>query len=201
MKKITSVLLSVVFVVLIVGSVKSTNADHTEFQGQGIFTNQGDANIIESWKSKYQVNLQVILRTGDGQLINVTESTSQAALINHKITDDIFDKLMGEKEIITVDGIKYEKVQYKYDPSLEFRYLGLYPIFSEIRFEFKENAADIAKMNTMTKEYSIWKIHYCATFEGHGYTCIPVFQVLVPTMTLNATDVVSHQWTILRQMN
>ena len=136
MKKITSVLLSVVFVVLIVGSVKSTNADHIEFQGQGIFTNQGDTNIVESWKTEYHVNLQVILRTGDGQLINVTESTSQAALINHKITDEIFDKLMGEKEIITVDGIKYEKVQYKYDPSLEFRYLGLYPIFSEIRFEF-----------------------------------------------------------------
>ena len=201
MKKIIPILLSVVFVVLIVGSVKSTNADHTEFQGQGIFTNQGDANIIESWKSKYQVNLQVILRTGDGQLINVTESTSQAALINHKITDDIFDKLMGEKEIITVDGIKYEKVQYTHSPSLEYRYLGLYPIFSEIRFEFKENPNDSDKMSTIKKEYSVWKIHYCATFEGHVYTCIPVFQAFTVVELVTPTDVVTHQWTILRVLN
>ena len=38
---------------------------------------------------------------------------------------------MGEKEIITIDNIKYEKVQYTYTPTLEHRFMGLYPIFSE----------------------------------------------------------------------
>ena len=193
-------LLSSILVALIVGSVESTNADHTE-PGQGIFTDEGDANITESWGSEYQINLQIVLRSGDGQLINVTESTANGAFIDHKITDDIFDKLMGEKEYVTIDGIQYEKVQYTYSPSLEYRYLGLYPIFSEMRFEFKENPDDLYKMNTKTKEYSIWKIHYCANFEGHGMSCIPVFQTLVPTMTLEPGDVVTHQWTILREMN
>ena len=59
----------------------------------------------------------------------------------------------------------------------------------------------LAKMNEKIKDYSIWKIHYCATFEGHGYQCIPIFQILVPNMTLEPHDVVTQQWTILRELN
>ena len=44
---------------------------------------------------------------------------------------------MGEKEIITIDNIKYEKVQYIFSPTLEQRFLGLYPIFSAITLEFE----------------------------------------------------------------
>jgi len=51
------------------------------------------------------------------------------------------------------------------------------------------------------KDFAMWKIHYCATFEGHGFSCIPVFQDLVPTITLEEHDVVTHQWTILRALN
>jgi len=54
------------------------------------------------------------------------------------------------------------------------------------------------------KDYSLWKIHYCADFAsiGHdGLQCIPIFQALVPTITLEATDVITQQWTILRELN
>ena len=47
-------------------------------------------------------------------------------------------------------------------------------------------------------------MHYCADFAniGHdGLQCIPIFQVLIPTMTLEPTDVITHHWTILRVMN
>ena len=185
---------------LIVCSVQPVVADHVE--PGGIYKNYGDVNLVTTTQeSKWQVNLQIILRTADGQLINVTESTASAAYIPHKITDHVFDTLMGEKEIITIDNTKYEKVQYRYTPTLEHRFMGLYPIFSEnYDLEFKSTPEAREKMHEH-KDFSMWKIHYCATFEGHGFSCIPIFQDLVPTMTLAQHDIVTHQWTILRALN
>ena len=200
MKKFTALLLSVILVTLIAGSVQSIYADHLE-QDQGIFVSDAEVILATTEDSNYQVYLQMVLRNGDDQLINVTESTANGSFIPHKITDHVFDTLMGEKEIITIDNIKYEKVQYIFSPTLEHRWTGFYPIFSEIPLEFKYEEGAVAKMNKKIKNYSIWKIQYCAAFEGHGYTCIPVFQALIPTMTLEPDDVVTQQWTILREMN
>ena len=201
MKKFTALLLSVIFVTLIAGSVQSIAADHLE-PGQGIFVDDAEVNLATTEDSNYQVYLQMVLRNGDDQLINVTESTANGAYISHEITDHVFDTLMGEKEIITIDNIKYEKVQYIFSPTLEQRFLGLYPIFSAITLEFvSEPGPQSIKLYEESQDYSIWKIHYCAEFEGHGFHCIPIFQVLVPTMTLEPSDVVTHQWTILRELS
>ena len=201
MKKFTALLLSVIFVTLIAGSVQSIAADHLE-PGQGIFVDDAEVNLATTEDSNYQVYLQMVLRNGDDQLINVTESTANGAYISHEITDHVFDTLMGEKEIITIDNIKYEKVQYIFSPTLEQRFLGLYPIFSAITLEFiSEPGPQSIKLYEESQDYSIWKIHYCAEFEGHGYHCVPIFQVLVPTMTLEPSDVVTHQWTILRELS
>ena len=200
MKKFTIALLSVIFVTLIAGSVQSVTADHLE-PGQGIFKEESEVELVTTHGSNYQIYLQTVFRNGDDQLINVSETTEIGMYIPHKITDHVFDTLMGKKEIITIDNIKYEKVQYIFSPTLEHRWTGFYPIFSEIPLEFKYEEGAVAKMNKKIKNYSIWKIHYCAAFEGHGYTCIPVFQALVPTMTLEPDDVVTQQWTILREMN
>ena len=200
MKKFTMVLSSVIFTILIGCSTQSVIADHSE-PGDGIYKDYGDVNIVTTKDSKWQVNLQTILRTGDGQLINVTESMAMAAYIPHRITDHVFDTLMGEKEIITIDNTKYEKVQYTFTPTLEHRFMGLYPIFSEnYDLEF-ESTPEAREQMHKQKDYSMWKIHYCATFEGHGFSCIPIFQDLVPTITLEEHDVVTHQWTILRILN
>ncbi len=201
MKKFTMPLLSVIFVTLIAGSVQSIAADHLE-QDQGIFVSDAEVNLATTEDSNYQVYLQMVLRNGDDQLINVTESTANGSFIPHKITDHVFDTLMGEKEIITIDNIKYEKVQYIFSPTLEQRFLGLYPIFSELTLEFiSEPGPQSIKLYEESQDYSIWKMHYCAEFEGHGYHCVPIFQVLVPTMTLEPSDVVTHQWTILRELS
>ena len=221
MKWFTVPFLGFIFTVLLIGSVQSVSADHLE-SDQGIFKDVKDVNLRgtkvvagvlgdppdfyyePSWgsnnTSNYQVYLQTALRNGDGHLICIIESTVTAAYIPHKITDHVFDTLMGKKELITIDNIKYEKVQYIFSPTLEHRWTGFYPIFSEIPLEFKYEEGTVAKMNKKIKNYSIWKIHYCAAFEGHGYTCIPVFQALVPTMTLEPDDVVTQQWTILREL-
>jgi len=193
------VLFSTIFVALIACSVQSVTADHLE-PGQGIYVNDGTVNLVVSTDTKFQVYLQAVIRNVDGQLINVTESTTTGAYIPHKITDDVFDTLMGEKEIVTIDDIKYEKVQYTYAPTLEQRFIGLYPIYTEISLEFTYEEDSFTKLQR-DKDYSLWKIHHCATFKGHDYDCIPVFQVLVPTMTLQTGDVVTQQWTILREMD
>ena len=194
-------LLSVIFVTLIAGSVQSISADHLE-PGQGIFVDDAEVNLATTEDSNYQVYLQMVLRNGDDQLINVTESTANGSFIPHKITDHVFDTLMGEKEIITIDNIKYEKVQYIFSPTLEQRFLGLYPIFSAITLEFvSEPGPQSIKLYEESQDYSIWKIHYCADFKDHGYHCVPIFQVLVPTMTIEPDDVVTHQWTVLRVLN
>ena len=200
MKKFTIALLGVIFVTLIAGSIQSISADHLE-PGQGIFKEESGVELVTTHGSNYQIYLQTVFRNGDDQLINVSETTEIGMYIPHKITDHVFDTLMGKKEIITIDNIKYEKVQYIFSPTLEQRWTGLYPIFSEIPLEFKYEQGAVAKMNKKIKNYSIWKIQYCAAFEGHGYTCIPVFQTLIPTMTLEPDDVVTQQWTILREMN
>ena len=195
-----TIVLSAVFLTFIAYSGQSVIADHSE-PGEGIYKDYGDVHIVTTNDSKWQINLQTILRTGDGQLINVTESSGTAAYIPHEITDHVFDTLMGEKEIITIDNIKYEKVQYTFTPTLEHRFLGLYPIFSEnYDLEF-ESTPEAREQMHKKKDYSMWKIHYCATFEGHGFSCIPVFQDLIPTMTLEEHDVITHQWTILRALN
>ena len=196
-------LLSVIFVALITGSIQSVTADHLE-PGQGIFKDRSDVDLVTTHDSDYQVYLQAVLRNGDGQLINVTETTATGAYIPHEITDYVFDMLMGKKEIIIIDNIKYEKVQYTFSPTLEQRWIGMYPIFEEVPIKIKVEGLAEDEVFNVTKDHALWKIHYCADFSsiGHnGLQCIPIFQVLVPTITLEPGDVVTHQWTILRIMN
>ncbi len=199
MKKFIIILLSIISITLIASSIGFVAADHLE-PGQGIFKDDAEVNLIVSKDTKFKVYLQVVTRNEDGQLVNVIESTATAAYIPHKITDDVFDTLMGKKEIVTIDNIKYEKVQYTFTPTLEQRFMGLYPIYTEIAIEFTYAGDTLTKMQ-IDKDYSLWKIHHCATFRGHNYDCVPVFQVLVPTITLKSGDVVTQQWTILRELS
>jgi len=203
MKKFTVVLLGAIFVTLIACSIQSISADHES--GEGIFKDKSEVNLVTTQDSDYQVYLQAVLRNGDGQLINVTENTKTAAYIPHEISDYVFDTLMGEKEIVTIDNIKYEKVQYIFSPTLEQRWMGMYPISEQIKINIEMEGDALEQVNTKTKNYSLWKIHYCADFAdiGHpdGLQCIPIFQVLVSTLILEPTDVITQQWTILRELN
>ena len=203
MKWLVIPLLGVFFVTLIAGSTQSVTADHLE-PSQGIFKDRSNVDLVTTHNSDYQVYLQAVLRNGDGQLINVTETTATGAYIPHEITDYVFDMLMGKKEIIIIDNIKYEKVQYTFSPTLEQRWIGMYPIFEEVPIKIKVEGLAEDKVFNVTKDHALWKIHYCADFSSighHGLQCIPIFQVLVPTITLEPGDVVTHQWTILRIMN
>lgn len=194
MKKISKALLIIVFPILISGSIQSISADHLEFDGKGIFTNQDNVNLVSDEGSKFQIHLQVIVRDADGRLVSVLESSS-GQYLQHELTDGLFDQRMGEKEIITVDDVKYEKARVTDTPSIDQRLVGLYPILTETPME-------ITIETSKHQEWlAAWKIHYCAEFKEHGLKCIPIFQTLVPTASLTETDVVVNQWTILREIN
>ena len=201
MKGFTIALVGIIFVVLIACSVQSISADHTE-PGKGVFINENKVDITTTQNSNYKIYLQTVLRNADGQLINVTESTESGAYVPHKISDDAFDTLMGKKEIVTIDNIKYEKVQYTFTPTLVQRWTAIYPLFSEVVIEFKVEEDARIDMNSYVKDYSIWKLQHCADWgDDHGLSCIPLFQVLVPTITLEPDDVITLNWTILRELN
>ena len=192
-------LLSITFVLLITGSIQSVTADHLE-PGQGIFKNERAIEFVPTNDSNYQIYLQTVLRNGDGQLISVAEGM-YGFVIQHQVTDHVFDTLMGKKEIVTIDNIKYEKVQYTFSPTLEQRTVKTYPIFEEFPIEYTVEEDVRAQLKEQDQNYYRWIIDYCATFKGHVYTCIPMFQSFAPVEHVTYTDVITHQWTILRVLN
>ena len=161
MKRFTIGLLGVIFVTLIAGSIQSISADHLE-PGQGIFKEESEVELVTTYGSNYQIYLLTVLRNGDGQLISVTETTEIGAYLPHKVTDHVFDTLMGKKEIVTIDNIKYEKVQ---------------SLFS------------LKAKSPVSYSMMFLKIE------------IHIFQVLVPSIILEPDDVITQQWTILRELN
>ena len=154
-------LLGVIFVTLIAGSIQSISADHLE-PGQGIFKEESEVELVTTYGSNYQIYLLTVLRNGDGQLISVTETTEIGAYLPHKVTDHVFDTLMGKKEIVTIDNIKYEKVQ---------------SLFS------------LKAQSPVSYSMMFLKIE------------IHIFQVLVPSIILEPDDVITQQWTILRELS
>jgi len=123
--------------------------------------------------AEYQFHLQMVLRDSDGRLISVTESTN-GYYIPHAVTDEAFDIHFGEKEIVIVDNIKYEKVQYREEYSLDLplKLMFFIPAILEVSYGSE----------TVTLEAFI-------------------FQAFVPLVYLEEDDVVDTQWTIFRKLN
>ena len=179
-KKFTIILLGAIFVALIAGSVQSISADHES--GKGIFKNEHEVELADTKNTNYQVYLQAVLRNGDGHLISVVESTASAGHIAHKLTDDIFDTLMGEKEIVIIDNIKYEKVQYVNAPS-------------------EDKYDDWSGADIMVEYFLISALMLCGEIHGHDPQCMPVFQSSTHAILLTETDVATNHWTILRVLD
>ena len=178
MKEFVMLLLGTVFVLLLVCSIESVAADHLE-PGDGIWKDENRVNLVTTKDSKYQVHLQVEVRNAQGQLISITE-TSYVNHIPHEITDNTFDTMLGKKEIITSDNVKYEKVQYT-------------------------GTLDIEQLLPPSKKPSHfignWVISLCKVFDKHGYTCISPWQANPAFVSLEEDDVVKNHWTILRIIN
>ena len=123
--------------------------------------------------SEYQFHLQVVLRDADGGLISVTESTN-GYYIPHDVTDQVFDNDFGEKEVVIVDNVKYEKVKFteQYSLDLPYKLMFFIPIAIEVNDGSKTVIVDAN-----------------------------IFQAFVPLVYLEADYVIDTQWTILRESN
>ena len=178
MKKFVTSLLGTIFVILLANSTESVAADHME-SGDGIWKDENHVNLVTTKDSKYQVHLQVEVRNAQGQLISITE-TSYVNHIPHEITDNVFDTMLGKKEIITIDNIKYEKVQYV-------------------------GTLDIEQLLPPSKRPSHfignWVISLCQVFDKHGYDCVSPWQANSSFVSLEEDDIVKNYWTILRIIN
>ena len=127
--------------------------------------------------SEYQFHLQVTLRDADGMLISVTETTN-GYYIPHDITDEGFDNCFGsnicKKEIVVVDNIKYEKVQFteKYSVDLPLKFMFFIPAILEVSYGPETVLVDAN-----------------------------IFQAFSPLVYLEENNVINTQWTIFRVLN
>ena len=181
MKGFATSFLGVIFTVLLIGSVQSASADHLE-PGKGIFKDKDDVNLIPAKDSKYFTHVQVLVRDTHGQLVSVVES-SYGFVIPHEITDHFFDTLKGKRdltnhslEIITIDSIKYEKLQ----------------------FTGTVNTKSFMPRGSDTTFFGAWRIQHCGEFVGHGNGCIPVFTTNTSHVSITEKDIITNQWTIFK---
>ena len=163
MGKFFKIMLIPIFTALIAGSIHDVLAE----------------NITDIFKpvpiknSEYNFHLQVVLRDTDGGLISVTESTN-GYYIPHDVTDQVFDNDFGEKEIVIVNNIKYEKAQFteQYSLDLPYKLMFFIPIAIEVSDGSKTVIIDAN-----------------------------IFQAFVPLVYLEEDYVIDTQWTILRELN
>ena len=172
MKKLTVVLISVIFTTLIIGSIQLISADHLE-PGLGIFKNEKVINTISTEDSKYQIYVIVEIRNVQGELISITEVT-RGIHIAHEITDFVFNEKLGEKEVIMIDNIKYEKVQF-----------AVSHVFDEHTSSF----------------HGMWFFPICGEIGGHSDVCLRIFQVDTAWVHIDEDDDVKNHWTVLREIN
>ena len=176
MKKITVVLLSAIFV-LVIGSIQYISADDST-DNQVTSMDKSDVSISSTRDSKFQLHIQVMVRNAQGQLIGVTEAI-HGVYVPHKITDDVFDSLFGERKIVTVGGIKYEKVQFN------DHFKGAMVLAGE---------AGVG---------GLWLVQTCGelVIEHLGFQCANIFEMRTNQVVLESDDTISTYWTILRAMN
>ena len=169
---------------LAIGSIQYASADHS-LGGNGIFMDENNVNLATTKDSKFLLHLQIIVRDGQGQLVSVTEAT-HGSYIPHRVTDQVFDEFLSEKEIINIDKIRYERGQLVQTAPVQ-------------DYTFKKTFEDIQ---------SYWGIEYCMSAanwdeihgDGHGRTCIPIFQTKTPHVSLGEDDIFTQHWTIFREI-
>ena len=184
MKRFT-ICLSAIFMTLIISSIQSVTADDATLIG---------VNIIPTEDSEFQVHLQVVVRDSEGQLVSVTGSTNGwttialqgktipgIVMVDDKqvttnLTDNVFNEEV-EKEIVTVDGIKYEKVQWIDTTS----------------------SCEVETCQDIHQNVGAWNINFYGDFNKFGFLNIPLFQAMTSNVILEDEDNIVNQWTVLRE--
>ena len=184
-------MLSIIVLTLIVSSTQVVIAD--DKPRLETYTFDPDFN------AGYEVYMQTTIRDAQGQLLSVSESTVGWVLITSfsdgvqipGLLDTLVDNnIIAEKKIITIDNVKYEKIQFQNEKVIDHNVLT--------------NSPGIGTQGDDTKtgvfSGGTWK--FCGDFTGkYGYQCVPMFKARMPQIHIAEGNVLTNQWTILRVMN
>jgi len=199
-------LLGVIFVALITSSLPSSAVD--DLGGNNVISEDADKlNIVPTKSPEYKIYLHVIVRDAQGQLVSVSE-TMNGSYFEHEITDYAFDHGLvlvssydvksdtiilptsDKKEIIIIDNMKYEKVQYREKYSLD---LPL-DVWNEDRDQLL--VPKITKFMIFIP--AILEVSYGSETK---MVDVYIFQAFIPLVYLAEGDEVNTQWTIFRTLN
>ena len=181
MKKFESVMLSAIIITLIVSFAQIAVAIHDR-----------DTGILPDYDLKYELYLQTVVRDGQGQLLSVSESGIGWIVISSfpdgvqipDLVDYVIDNnVLAEKKIISIDSVKYEKIQFQTETVIDNTVLT------------NLGAAKVGMFSG-----TMWK--FCADFkEEYGYQCVSLLEARTPQIHIAEGDIVTNQWTVLRIMN
>ena len=170
MKKFEGVMLSAIIITLIVSSTQAVIAADK-------YTVDPDLNL------RYEVYLQSVVRDAQGQLLSVSESTVGWIVITSfpdgvqipDLVDVLIDNnVLAEKKVVTIDNIKYEKIQYREKYSLDSSQRLMFFITAVLEVSYGPETV-IVDAN--------------------------IFQAFVPLVYLAEDDEINTQWTIFRKLN
>ena len=191
MKGFVILLLGVIFVALITSSLPSSAVD--DLGGNNVISEDVDKlNIVPTKSPEYKIYLHVIVRDAQGQLVSVSE-TMNGGYFEHEITDYAFDHGLvlvssygvksdtiilptsDKKEIIIIDNMKYEKVQY----------------------------SDTFLLDTEQELQSRWGLDICGEHvKKYDTECTRIFATGSITVAyIEVDDVITTNWTILKEIN
>ena len=181
MKTFTISLLCITFVALITSSIPPITADES-------FDNE------ESFEdSKYKIYLHVLVRNAQGELVTVAETlpcelgSYCSEYMDHEVTDYAFDEL-GKKEIITIDDIKYEKIQFSDSYGKTANTITYY---NQYLFDMYDR-----------EPTGRWVVEICGeSLNKFGFECAKIFQSRTSIVWLEVGDVTTSNWTILKKIN
>ena len=192
MEKFDSVMLSAIIITLIFSSTQTIIADDKP----NVKTHTLDPDI----NLRYEVYLQTTIRDAQGQLLSVTESTlgwvAITAFPDGKSMPDLVEQvfnhnILDEKEVVTIDNVKYEKIQFFDEGVIDHnKLLNLNPTTSLYTSEIIGTSSG--------GWYNI-----CMDFKeiGYEYLCGPFVAAKMPLIHLAEDNILTDQWTILRVIN
>ena len=193
MKGFAVPLLGFIFVALITSYIPFSAGDASA-DTMVVSEDKDKLNNIPTHDSKYKIYLHVLIRNAQGELIGIADTGEKSRLVSgpqylpHEITDEIFDMLNVKKEIITVDNIKYEKIEItdSYEQTMTTT-----TYFNQNLFEMNDREPSATWMLTVCGE-PVQKL---------GYDCVNIFQSYTSLVYLEVGDIITSHWTVLRETN
>ena len=172
-------LLGIIFVTMITSSIPHIIAD--------------ELDVVTTENSKYEIYLHVLVRNAQGELISIAETLPCKSgdycseYMDHEVTDYAFYKL-GKKEIVTVDNIKYEKIQFSDSYGLTADTITFH---NQYLFDMYDR-----------EPTGRWVIEICGeALNKFGFECAKIFQSRTSIVWLELGDVTISNWTILKKIN